>query len=95
MQSDENVFITERLPLAAYLHASKKLKFRLCGQGLNPGKILFSFTDPDAIGDQLEVEFDSGAACSATALFASQKFMRRKMTDALNRSTENERNTRG
>jgi hypothetical protein len=79
---DENVFITERLPLAAYLHASRKLRYRSCGHGLNPGKIRFAFDDPEGIGDQLEVEYDSGAVCSATALFAAQKFMRRKMDEA-------------
>ena len=62
MQSNENEswFITERLPLAAYLHASGRLKFRSCGFGpdASNGKVRFVFDDPGNIGDQLELEFD-------------------------------------
>jgi hypothetical protein len=75
-------FSTERLPLAIYLHASGKLAFDRCDPAGN-GKVRFVFEDHQHLGDQLELEFERGAAVSATALFASQKFLRRKMTETL------------
>jgi hypothetical protein len=75
-------FLTERLPLAIYLQASGKLIFERCEITGN-GKVRFVFDDTQHLGDQIELEFDRGAAVSATALFASQKFLRRKMTEAL------------
>jgi hypothetical protein len=76
-------FTTERLPLAIYLHASRFLAFARCECAGN-GKVVFIFDDPDGRGPELELEFDCGAPLSASALFASQKFLRRKMTETLN-----------
>ena len=79
-------YLTERLPLAVFLHATDGLPFRGC-ENSGPGKLRFVFEDPDHAGDRLELEFDRGAVASATALFASQKFLRRQMTVILsNRS---------
>jgi len=79
----ENNFLTERLPLAIYLHASGKLEFSHCESTSN-SKVRFVFRDPQHIGNELELEFESGAQVPATAIFASQKFLRRKVSEALN-----------
>jgi hypothetical protein len=92
MQSNENSFLTERLPLAIYLHASRKLNFSHCQDG-GSDKLQFVFLDPSNLGDQLELEFENGAVCVANSLFASQKFLRRKMSEAqghLNEKRTNE-----
>lgn len=75
-------YSTERLPWATYLHATEGLLFLGC-ESTTSGKVRFVFEDPDRHGDQLELEFDRGATVSATALFASQKFLRRQMTEIL------------
>ena len=76
-------FSTERLQLAIYLHASERLQFSHCAQA-EVGKVSFVFADPEQTGADAELEFDRGASCPATDLFASQKFLRRKMSEALN-----------
>jgi hypothetical protein len=76
-------FKTERLQLAIYLHASERLALFGC-ELADSGKVKFVFRDPDRFGSQLELEFDRGAQVSAVSLFASQKFLRRQMSDTLN-----------
>ena len=76
-------FITERLPLAIFLHATERLRFLGC-ESADREKVTFVFSDPNSLGSQVELEFDRGAIVPATALFASQKFLRRKMSEALN-----------
>jgi hypothetical protein len=82
--SSDRTFSTERLQLAIFLHATGRLRFLRCELSGN-GKVRFVFADPEQMGAQVELEFDRGAPVSATALFASQKFLRRQMSDALNR----------
>ena len=77
-------FSTERLQLAIYLHASGRLPFLGCEDGQN-NKIRFVFEDPGNAGPQVELEFDRGAEVAASDLFASQKYLRRKMTEEINR----------
>ncbi len=77
-----SLFTTERLQLAIFLHASERLHFARC-EPAQGAKVRFVFDDPEGIGAQAELEFDRGASCPATALFASQKFLRRKMTETL------------
>jgi hypothetical protein len=77
------MFSTERLQLAIYLHASQKLPFSGCDLREN-GKIRFMFEDSGQSGSDAELEFDRGAKVAATDLFASQKFLRRKMSEELN-----------
>jgi hypothetical protein len=77
-------FSTERLQLAIYLHASQRLPFLGCEAGAN-GKVRFAFDDASGIGPQVELEFDRGAEVAASDLFASQKYLRRKMSEALNK----------
>ena len=79
-------FSTERLQLAIYVHASERLPFLGC-EAVRPGVLRFVFEDPEHLGKQIELEFDRGAAVPATSLFASQKFLRRTMTEALENLT--------
>ena len=81
IQRTEN-FFTERLQLAIYLHASERLPFLRCDSQAS-GKIRFVFDDSGGTGSQIELEFDRGAAIAASDLFASQKFLRRKMSEAI------------
>jgi len=79
----KTVFETERLPLAIFLHATRRLVFTECRAQDRDGKVKFVFCDPDFKGLELELEFDRGASVPATSLFASQKFLRRKMSEAI------------
>jgi hypothetical protein len=51
------VFSTEDLPFAAYLHASRKLRFLTC-QVNSTDRVAFVFADPNQEGNQLHVNFD-------------------------------------
>lgn len=82
MTDTRSTFCTERLQLACYLHASNKLKFLRCDSN-GTGKVSFVFDDPEHLGDSLELSYERGEAVSASGLFASQKFLRRKMSEAL------------
>jgi hypothetical protein len=82
--SSQSTFSTERLQLAIFLHATGRLRFLGCEPNGN-GKVRFAFGDPQQVGAQAELEFERGALVAGTALFASQKYLRRQMTDALNR----------
>lgn len=84
LKPDLGAFSTERLQLAMYLHASQRLPFLRCEAGPT-NKIRFVFEDPESSGSQVELEFDRGAEVAASDLFASQKFLRRMMTEAMNR----------
>jgi hypothetical protein len=64
-----------------------------CGAGQN-GKVSFVFEDPDSSGPQAELEFDRGAEVAASDLFASQKYLRRAMSEATNRRIEKDYATR-
>jgi hypothetical protein len=79
-----STFSTERLHLAIFLHASQRLPFLRCEAG-ESGKIRFVFEDSSDSGPQAELEFDRGEEVPATALFASQKYLRRAMSTAINR----------
>jgi len=82
-------FRTERLPLAIFLHATG----RLCFLGCKPngdGRLHFVFSDPEQAGAQAKLEYERGASVAATALFASQKFLRRRMNEALNNRNSGE-----
>ena len=82
LQMSPLTFSTERLQLAIFLHATSKIRFSHCEPG-ESGKLRFVFDDPEHIAEDLELEFDRGAEVPATCLFASQKFLRRKMTEAI------------
>lgn len=79
---ENGTFQTERLQLASYFHASRSLLLSDC-KPVGGGKVAFLFDDPTGAGPQLEFEYENGAACSAAALFASQKYLRRKIDHTL------------
>jgi len=76
-------FATERFPLAIYLHASGSLSFLHC-ECASGHKVRFVFFDPEDRANALELAFERGAPVPANALFASQKFLRRTMSEVLN-----------
>jgi hypothetical protein len=82
------VFATDQLQLAIYLHAAQRMPFLRC-ELTSTGKVRFVFEDLDNSGPLAELEYERRAEVAASALFASQKFLRRKMTEALteNRTT--------
>ena len=90
MNETENTFLTERLPLAIFLHSSQRLRLSRCE--LANGKVQFVFDDPEHKGDQAELDFENGECVPAKSIFASQTYLRRRMSDALNRKDENRKN---
>jgi len=80
-------FITDDLPFAAYLHASRKLRFISC-QEQDTGRMSFIFDDPKREGDWLHVEFESGAECAAATFYDSIRHLRRVMDRTRTRSQE-------
>lgn len=90
-QDFTKTFSTERLQLAIYLHATQRLPFLYCEAQEN-GKIRFVFDDPGSVGPQVELEFDRGAEVAATHLFSSQKFLRRRMSEEINRKNGEPKN---
>lgn len=87
--NDPTLFSTERLQLAIYLHASDRLDFSHCESAGN-GRVRFVFKDTEVVGCTLELDFDRGAMVPATAIFASQKYLRRKMSEAINNRNNGE-----
>ena len=92
MNTLDSTFSTERLQLAIYLHASQRLPFLRC-EAQASGKVRFVFGDPNSEGTEAELEFDRGAKVAATELFASQKFLRRKMSEEVRQSETLNRST--
>jgi hypothetical protein len=60
-----------------------KLRLSHC-ESESGGKVRFVFNDPKQLGDELELAFELGAQLPVTAVFASQKFLRRKISETLN-----------
>ena len=79
-----------RLPLAIFLHCSQRLKLSRCE--LAGDKVQFVFHDPEHNGDQAELDFENGECVSAKAIFASQTYLRRRMSDTINRKDKYNRN---
>jgi hypothetical protein len=89
----EETFSTEDLPLAAYLHASRELRFLTCQVSASE-RVAFVFADPNNEGDQLHLNFESGAECPAAAFYDSIRHLRRVMDRTRTRSIEqNEQHT--
>jgi hypothetical protein len=74
-----NTYRTENLPFAAYAHSTHKLRFIGCERVGLTGRIAFVFSDPDGRGDQMNVEFESGAESPAVAFYDSIRHLRRVM----------------
>ena len=85
-------FQTDQLPVATFFHADGRLRFLRCERATST-HLIFVFDDPDGRGDELEDALGRGAAIPAQALFASQRFIRRKMTETLEYKTPTENKT--
>jgi len=83
----EETFLTEDLPFAAYLQASRKLRFLTC-QVSGVDRVAFVYADPNNEGDQLHLNFESGAECPAAAFYDSIRHLRRVMDRTRTRSIE-------
>lgn len=86
-QQSASTFATEELPLAAFLHASRHLRFTSCAPTGND-RVAFVFADPNHDGDRLQLEFESGAECSAAAFYDSIRHLRRVMDRSRSRSKD-------
>ena len=75
---EEETFSTEDLPFAAYLHSARKLRFLTC-QVSGSDRVAFVFADPNKEGDQLHLNFESGAECPAATFYDSIRHLRRVM----------------
>jgi len=74
-------FATKSLQLAIFLHASERLPYlRTEPSGDGNGKVNFVFRDDKGQGQQLQLEYNRGAAVAARNLFASQTFLRQQMS---------------
>ncbi len=80
VDSNKKTYRTEDLPFAAFLHASRRLRFLCCARGNSDGRIAFVFDDPKREGDRLHIEFESGAECPAVSFYDSVRHLRRVMT---------------
>jgi len=76
-------FHTEDLPFAAFLCATRRLRFLGCESANGNARVAFIFDDPANEGERLQVEFESGAECSAAAYYDSVRHLRRVMTRAM------------
>lgn len=66
---DENCFSTPHVDFAAFVAASRKLKY--IDATTHGGRTFFTFDDPDHIGPQLEIEFHTGALVPAETYFTT------------------------
>ena len=77
-------FSTQDLPFAAFLHATRKLRFLACECSNGNGRVAFVFDDPSEEGERLHIEFESGAECPAVSFYDSVRHLRRVMTRVQN-----------
>ena len=76
-------FVTKKLQLAAYIHATKQLEYRRAEPTFEGRKVRFIFDDPDHRGSSIELSFERDrATCCARDLFVSQTFLRREASEA-------------
>ncbi len=78
-------FITQDLPFAAFLHATRKLRFLGCECLNGNGRVAFVFDDPSEEGGHLQIEFESGAECPAVTFYDRIRHLRRVMDGTRNR----------
>ena len=74
------IFSSTYLPLCAYIHAKKLLKYAGCRPvGGSSWKYQHLFEDAEGVSQQIRLDFDSGAQVSAQAFYASLQFLREEM----------------
>jgi hypothetical protein len=83
----QSTLATEDLPFAAYLHATRHLRFVSC-EATGNDRVAFVFADPNNEGDRLHLEYESGAECPAAAFYDSIRHLRRVMDRTRSRSNE-------
>lgn len=79
-RSNGGKFRTCDLPFTAYLHSTRRLRFAGCEAANGDGRVFFTFEDPASLGDLMQLEFESGAECSAVAFYDSVRHLRRVMS---------------
>jgi hypothetical protein len=90
--SYSNEHKTDSLPFACYLHSTGKLRFLRCESVDGNGRMVFVFGDPERQGEDLHIQFESGAEAPAAAYFDSIRHLRRVMDRSRDyRSIENAR----
>ena len=86
MEQAENmkngIYTTKKLHFAIYLVGTGLLELDSIRK-VGPSDCMFDFKDPKHAGELLDLAFDKGAKVAARDLFAAQKFVRRKMSEAL------------
>ena len=78
---------TEDLPFAAFLHATRRLPFRGCECTNGSGRVTFLFDDSEGKGEDLQVQFESGAECPAAAFYDAVRHLRRVMSRTQSKGT--------
>src|SRR5215471_74125 len=78
MSSGSQTFRTTDLPLAAYLHSTRRLPFIGCEQA-GPALVAVCFNDPHGEAESISIEFEAGAQCVATAFYDSIRRLRKVM----------------
>lgn len=82
--SPQKIYETRNLPLAAFLIAGRHLEY--LSTGVEDGRGMFAFADPQGRGPKLEAEFHSGALAPATLFHSVVKRLRREIDAALGKS---------
>lgn len=77
-----NIYVTESLPFACYLHTSGLLQLVKVAPRQRGRFCSFAFADLHQRGEQYHAEFLNGAEAPAIALFESLKTLRRFMDAA-------------
>ncbi len=88
MNNHRTDFQTEDLPFACFLLTSNRLRFLGCRDG-QAGRITFSFDDPQSQGEELRIEYESGALVPAVAYYDSMRRLRRLMTQTREKGERN------
>jgi len=94
VDSNKKTYRTEDLPFAAFLHASRRLRFLCCERGNGDGRVAFEFDDPNGKGESLQIQFESGAECPAVSFYDSVRHLRRVMDGTRHNGTDKHTSTR-
>jgi len=89
---EHSAFSTHDLPLAAFLHSTRRLRFLRCEP--ERGRVSFLFEDTRGEGPSVESEFIAGAPAPANAFYESIRFLRRTMDATQSRNREQGQNDR-
>jgi len=80
-------FCTDHLPLASFIHCTKRLPFLGCEPERDGGRhVIFIFSDSHGEANKIITEFESGAQCSAADFYDSLRRLRKLIDMALGRN---------